>query len=154
MTWERAAHAYEAPASTRGLVMVLIGAADRRMLPALKLAPQLTLSEARAVHIALDASETHHLATAWMELQLDWLPLHIEEPTGGTLVESIRHVVEREAAKRPSVTVLVPEFDLGRWWQPLLHRGMGRRVAWHLHDIERATTAVLPVRIELHARAE
>jgi hypothetical protein len=132
----------------RGLVIVLVGAVDRRMLPALALVPQLADCDARAVHVCLDRVEAHQLATAWMDFGLDWLPLQIEEPTGVTLAESVRHIVEREAIARPRVTVLVPEMDLGRWWQPLLHRGTGRHIAWHLHDLRRVTTAVLPVRLE------
>ena len=42
----------------------------------------------------------------------------------------------------------VPEIDLGRWWQPLLHRGIGRDIAWHLHDLRQVTTVVLPVRLD------
>jgi hypothetical protein len=132
----------------RGLTVVLIGAVDRRMLPALALVPQLADSEARAVHISVDPVEAHRLATTWMDLNLDWLPLHIEEPQGETLAESVRAVIRREMEGRPRVTVLVPEIDLGRWWQPILHRGIGRDIAWHLHDLDRVTTAVLPVRVD------
>jgi hypothetical protein len=132
----------------RGLVIVLVGAVDRRMLPALALVPQLADCDARAVHVCLDRVEAHQLATAWMDFDLGWLPLEIEEPTGVTLAASVRHIVEREAIARPRVTVLVPEMDLGRWWQPLLHRGTGRHIAWHLHDLRRVTTVVLPVRLE------
>jgi hypothetical protein len=143
-----------AQAGARGLAMVLVGAVDRRMFPALALVPQLADTDARAVHVCLDPVEAHQLATAWMDFGLDWLPLQIEEPTGVTLAESVRHIVEREAIVRPRVTVLVPEIDLGRWWQPLLHRGMGRHIAWHLHELRRVTTVVLPVRLESPGRRQ
>ncbi len=109
-----------------GLVVVLIEAVDRRMLPALSLVPELAAQEARAVHIGLDAADAARLARAWMDLDLHWLPLHIEEPTGPTVTSSVRAVIARYAADGRRVTVLVPEADLGRWWQPLLHRGCGR----------------------------
>ena len=137
-----------APWAARGLVIVLVGAVDRRMLPALALVPQLADCDARAVHVCFDQTETCQLETAWMDFGLDWLPLHVETPTGVTLAESVRHIVEREAVARPRVNVLVPEMDLGHWWQPLLHRGMGRHIAWHLHDLRGVTTVVLPVRLE------
>lgn len=142
----------DATSAKRRLTVVLIGAADRRMLPALTLVPQFVLSEAWALHLTMDAEQTHALARAWMALDLDWLPLHIEEPVGLTLADSVAAIIEQEAAHRQSVTVLVPEMDLGRWWQPLLHRGTGRSVAWHLHHIANVTTAVLPVRVEVAGR--
>jgi hypothetical protein len=135
-------------AATRRLAVVLVGTADRRVLPALALIPQLAMHEARALHINFDSEQAHALATAWMHLGLQWLPLHIEEPSASTLAESVRDVIVAEARHRPSVAVLVPEIDLGRWWQPLLHRGTGRAIAWHLYDLPNVTTAVLPVRVE------
>lgn len=135
----------------RALALVLLGAVDRRMLPALTLVPQLAMCEARALHISVDPPAAHDLARAWMDLGLDWLPLHIEEATGPTLAASVRDIVDRELAGRPRVTVIVPEMDLGRWWQPLLHRSAGREIAWHLHGLRRVTTIVLPVRLDLEA---
>lgn len=135
--------------TARGLAVVLVGAVDRRMLPVLALVPQLAGCEARALHIAADPVAAQALATAWMDLGLEWLPLHIEEPGGPTLAASVRAVVERELVGRPRVTVLVPEMDLRSRWQPLLHRGAGREIAWHLHHLRRVTTVVLPVRLNL-----
>ena len=136
----------------RGLAIVLVGAADRRMLPALRLVPQLAFSEARALHVCTDAAAAHTLATAWMELGLEWLPLHIAEPQGDeVLATTVRRVVEQELRARPAVTVLVPEMDLGRWWQPLLHRGTGRTIAWHLAGIRDVTIAVLPAPVRVGA---
>ena len=135
---------------TRGLAIVLVGAADRRMLPALRLVHQLSFSEARALHVCTDAAAAHALATAWMELGLEWLPLHIAEPLDDeALAATVRRVVEQERCGRPAVTVLVPEMDLGRWWQPLLHRGTGRTIAWHLSGLRDVTTAVLPVPVRV-----
>jgi hypothetical protein len=133
----------------RGLVVVLVGAVDRRMMPALGLVPQLASSEARALHVCLDVDAARELATAWMDLGLDWLPLHIEDANGDDLATAVRRVIEREAATRSAVTVLIPEIDLCRWWQPLLHRATGRTIAWRLYGLRRVTTAVLPVPVDL-----
>jgi len=131
-----------------GLVLVLVGAADRRMLPALHLVPQLD-GEARALHVAVDPEQAAALAAAWVQLGLAWLPLELAEPGGATVAAAVRNLVVREAAGRPRVTVLVPELDL-RWrWQLLLHRGCGREIAWHLQGLRRVVTAVLPVPVDL-----
>jgi hypothetical protein len=136
----------------RPLAIVLVAAMDRRVLPAVALLPQLVGSDARALHIATDPQQSYRLARDWMDLGVSSLPLQVEEPTGDTLVASVRRVVEREARTRPRVTVIVPEMDLGRWWQPLLHRGTGRAVAWELAGLARVTTVVVPVRVDLPAR--
>ena len=127
------------------LVVVLVAEVDRRLLPSLALVQQFPLSKSRALHVGVDTDAARRLASEWMELGLDWVPLHIEEPAHDSLVESVREVIAREAARYKSVTVLVPELDLGRRWLGLLHRGTGRQIAWALSDIAGVTTAVLPV---------
>ena len=134
--------------TTAPLTIVLVEAVDRRVLPALALAPQLQ-GDVRAVHIALDAGASHRLAREWMDLGVTWPPLYVEEPIADTLLACVRGLVEREASSRKLVTVLVPEKDLNRWWQPLLHRGAGRAIAWELRGLRNVTTAVLPVGIRV-----
>ena len=137
----------------RPLALVLVAAVDRRVLPAVALLPQLVGSDARALHVAVDAEQSFRLARDWMELGVATLPLQVEEPDGQTVAGAVRRVVEREAAARPRITVIVPELDLGRWWQPLLHRGTGRAVAWELAGLRSVTTVIVPVRVDLPARA-
>jgi hypothetical protein len=79
-----------------------------------------------------------------MELGLSWVPLLIEEPTGESLVGTVREVVERESEGRGRVLVIVPEMDLDKWWQTLLHRSTGRRIARALVALRRVSTVVLP----------
>jgi hypothetical protein len=137
----------------RPLAVVLVAAVDRRVLPAVAFLPQLVGSEAIALHIAMDVEQSYRLARDWMDLGVGTLPLRVEEPAGRTLAAAVRRFVAREAQVRPRVTVIVPEMDLGRWWQPLLHRGTGRMVAWELAGLAGVTTVVVPVRIDLDARS-
>jgi hypothetical protein len=128
------------------LAVVLVAAVDRRMLPAVALLPQLVGSDAMALHVATDPEQSYRLARDWMDLGITSLPLQVIEPSGGTIAASVRSFIEHERGRRPRVTVIIPEMDLGRWWQPLLHRGTGRAVAWELADLRRVTTVVVPVR--------
>jgi hypothetical protein len=130
-------------ARAAGLVLILVDRADRRMLPALRLAATLVDYEARAVHVAVDADQTDRLTSDWLELGLTWVPLVIEEPAA-SLVETVREIVEREAEGRGRVLVVVPELDLGTWWQALLHRSTGRRIARGLSTMRRVSTVVVP----------
>lgn len=128
----------------RGLALILVGGIDRRILPALMLAARLPELEPKALHVAIDSDESRRAANAWMELDLAWMPLHIEEPTGETLLACVQRVVATEAAHRSRVLVIVPELDLDRWWQTLLHRSTGRRIARRLSRDSRVSTLVLP----------
>lgn len=129
----------------RGLAIVLVGNADRRVVPALMLAARLPEFEPKALHIAEHPEESQRLASAWMELDLGWLPLRIEEPANGeSFLSCVRRIVEQEATDRSRVLVIVPELDLDRWWQTLLHRSTGRRIARKLHSHTRVSTLVLP----------
>jgi hypothetical protein len=135
------------------LAVVLVAAVDRRVLPAVAFLPQLVGTEAVALHVAMDQERSYRLARDWMDLGVGTLPLQVEEPEGRTLAAAVRGVIEREARVRPRVTVVVPEMDLGKWWQPLLHRSTGRAVAWELTGLARVTTVVVPVRVDLPARS-
>lgn len=128
----------------RGLALLLVGEVDRRILPALMLAARLPELEPKALHIATDPVESRQAANAWMELDLAWMPLHIEEPNGEALLACVQRVVATEAAHRSRVLVIVPELDLNRWWQTLLHRSTGRRIARRLAGDSRISTLVLP----------
>ncbi len=133
------------PGLDRGLALILVGDVDRRVVPALMLAARLPELEPRAVHVAVDAGEGQEVANAWMDLDLAWVPLQIEEQRPGeTFLECLQRLVEVEAAERTRVLVIVPELDLNRWWQTLLHRSTGRRIARRLHGDGRVSTLVLP----------
>lgn len=116
----------------RGLALILVGEVDRRILPALMLAARLPELETKAVHIAVDLDESRQATIAWMDLDLAWMPLHIEEPADESFLACVQRLVAQEAAHRSRVLVIVPELDLDRWWQTLLHRSTGRRIARRL----------------------
>ncbi|MDQ1402269.1 MAG: hypothetical protein QOG03_585 [Actinomycetota bacterium] len=128
----------------RGLALILISHVDRRVLPALSLAARLPEFDLKAVHLSFDPLESQQLARDWMELGFAWIPLHITEPGDETFVDSVRSVVEEESEERSRVLVIVPELDLDRWWQTLLHRSTGRRIARSLQALHRVSTIVLP----------
>ena len=132
------------PGLDRGLALLLVGEVDRRILPALMLAARLPELEPKAFHIATDPDESRQATNAWMNLDLAWMPLHVEEPSGETFLACVHRLVATEAAHRSRVLVIVPELDLNRWWQTLLHRSTGRRIARRLSGDSHISTLVLP----------
>lgn len=126
------------------LIIVLVSAVDRRLIPALHFVAGLPSIDARALHICVDPHETRQVAADWMTLEIPWLPLHIRDATPGGIAASVVETVREEADHPGPVTVVVPELDLPRWWQPLLHRRSARRIAVELQAAPGITAVVAP----------
>lgn len=124
-------------------VVVLISTVDRRILPALRFVSRLPFAEPRALHVSVDPEETIHVAEAWMHLGLSWLPLHIREGAAG-VAPAVQAAIEEQAGDIDSVTVVVPELNVPRWWHPLLHRQSARHIAAELQNAPRVTTVIVP----------
>ena len=127
------------------LVLVLVAALDRRLIPALRFLSTLTGIELRAVHVATDPEETRRLAYDWMTLDLPWLPLHIHDLTAPSLAASIGNAISDEATGFGRVTVIVPELSVDHRWHELLHRRTGRQIVRTIHDLPGVTALVAPL---------
>ena len=134
----------EARTTHTGLGIVLVDAVDRRVLPALALAATLPNFDVRAMHFSTDEDDVRRTAEAWMRLDLSWPPLDIEDVGERPLLVAVEEVVTRSIDICSRVVVIVPELDLGRWWQVLLHRGRGRRIARRLQSIPGVWTVLVP----------
>ena len=128
----------------RHRAIVLVSAADRRILPALRFVSRLSETDVRALHVSVDAEETRRLAEDWMKLDLTWLPLYIHESATDDLVDSVKKAIEREADETGDVIVVVPELGFTHWWHPVLHRRCARRIAQHLQQLSEVTTVIVP----------
>lgn len=131
-------------AARRHTAIVLVSAADRRMIPALRFVSRLAETDVRALHVSVEAEETRRLAEDWMKLDLTWLPLHIHDSATDDLAEAVREAVEREAGETSDVIVVIPELEFIHWWHPLLHRRSARRIARRLQRLPEVTTVVVP----------
>lgn len=125
-------------------VVVLVSAVDRRILPALHFVARLPFAQPRALHVSVDPDETRRVVDDWMTLGLTWLPLHVREVSEEGVAASVRAVLDEEAWATDSVTVVVPELNVPRWWHPVLHRRSARRIAAELQATPRITTVIVP----------
>lgn len=142
----------EHPTRRRHTALVLVSVVDRRILPALRFVSGLPDTDVRALHVSVEAVDTRRLAEDWMSLGLTWLPLQIHDAAAPTLADSLRDAVLEEAGAAPDVTVVVPELDFYRWWQPLLHRRRARRIAQHLQGLTGVTAVIVPYAAALGVR--
>lgn len=128
----------------RRTAVVLVSAADRRLLPALRFVSRLVETDVWALHVSIEAEETRRLAEDWMKLDLTWLPLHIHDSATDDFAEAVREAVEREAGETGDVIVVVPELEFTHWWHLLLHRRSARRIAHRLQPLPEVTTVIVP----------
>ena len=135
----------QAPPRPAQLVLVLVAALDRRIIPAVRFLSTLTGIELRAVHVATDPDETRRLAYDWMALDLPWLPLHIHDLTASTLAASIGNAITDEATGFERVTVVVPEMTFEPRWHELLHRRTARQIVRAIHHLPGVTALVAPL---------
>lgn len=128
----------------RHRAVVLVGALDRRVLPALRFAARLTDADVRALHVSVDPEQTRRLAGDWMEVGLPWLPLHIRDASWPSLLRSVEHAIDEEAAEVGELTVILPEVEGRPWRHRALHRGEARRIAAALRGHRRVATVIVP----------
>ncbi|HEX7167873.1 MAG TPA: hypothetical protein VF230_12905 [Acidimicrobiales bacterium] len=129
-------------------VVVLVSAVDRRIVPAIRFVSRLPLAEARALHVSVDAEVTRQFLEDWMRLDLTWLPLHVREAPSGHVANAVRAAIDEQPDRYGTVTIVVPELNVPRWWHPLLHRQDARRIAAQLQDVPGATTVIVPFTLD------
>ena len=128
-------------------VVLLVSAVDRRIVPAIRFVSRLPLAEPRALHVSVDAELTRRFLEDWVRLELTWLPLHVRDAPSGDVADAVRAAIDEASDRYDTVTIVVPELNLPRWWHPLLHRQNARHIAAQLQDLPGATTVIVPLTI-------
>jgi amino acid transporter len=112
----------ERPVERRGhAVLIPVSAVHEATVRAVTYAMSLRPSEAEALFFALDPDQIHSMVAEWWAEGLE-VPLAIIEAPfrdiGPPLLAEIRKHTSRGDT---TVTVVIPELVLGRWWENLLH---------------------------------
>jgi amino acid transporter len=118
---------------SRNHAIVLVSRIHAPTLRALAYAKATRPSSLTALTVSVEEDETKALLDEWDGLGID-IPLTVvsspfREITGPVLdyVESIRRVSPRDV-----VTVFIPEYVVGRWWEQLLHNQSALRLKGRL----------------------
>ena len=104
---------------------------------------------ARAVHVAVDSSETDHLVAAWERLGLG-MELVILPSEDRSLVRPIVHYLEEVDCEKHNdlITVIVPELVELRWWHGLLHNQTGHFLRFVLGKKRGIVVTNIPYHLE------
>jgi amino acid transporter len=102
-------------------VLVLVGDVHRGVLGAIRYARAIS-PDARAVYVEIDADSRRRLEHRWAK----WaggMPLVVLRSPYRSVVGPLLEYVDRLQREAPDslVTIVLPEFLPGRWWQQLLH---------------------------------
>ncbi|MFG2002950.1 APC family permease [Spirillospora sp. NPDC048911] len=139
------------PARNHGIV--LVSKIHKPTLRALAYARATRPSTLEAVTVAVDAEESQRLQEEWDALDVP-VPLKILDSPYREITRPVLDYVKsiRRKSPRDVVTVFIPEYVVGHWWEHLLHNQSALRlkgrllfqqgvmvtsVAWQLHSSDR-----------------
>ncbi|HEX9767102.1 MAG TPA: APC family permease [Nitriliruptorales bacterium] len=111
------------PASRRHTVIVLVARVHRGVLEAMSYALSLHPDHLFALHVAASPDEADKVRRQWAEHGLHDIEfVALEDPYRRLLKPVVEFIDEVDARWSDDiVTVVIPEFVVGRWWQNLLH---------------------------------
>lgn len=112
---------FEKPARVKSTSIVLVSSIHKGILPALVYARSLS-HDCRALYIEVDQQETVMLRDRWPKFGLG-IPLVILESPYRSITDQMLRYIDEAKKERPDhvITVVLPEFVVGKWWQGMLH---------------------------------
>ena len=113
--------------------IVLVGRLHKPTMRALAYARVSRPNTIEALYVEFDKAETEVLTKRWEELKIN-IPLKVIDSPYRELVRTVvRYVREqRKASPRDVITVYIPEYVVGRWWEQLLHNQTALRIKGRL----------------------
>jgi len=124
--WVSSALAIE-PADARPLalnhtVVVLVGRVHKGVLKALAYAQSLRPQHLVALYVSYDEADQADIERQWRDFGID-VPLTIQFSKYRDLVEPVMEYINQLDMKwdNDTVTVVIPEFVVGKWYEQILH---------------------------------
>ena len=110
------------PRAMNHTVVVLVGGVHRGVLEALAYARSMRPNQIMALSVVIDEEEQARIERAWSEFRID-VPLEIMLSPYRELTRPVMRFVDELDARYENdiVTIVIPEFVVGKWWAQLLH---------------------------------
>jgi hypothetical protein len=131
-----------APTRTHRAV-VLVDAADRASMRAVRYAMSLGADEVTAVHASADHEREQRLIRRWMELRVP-ISLDVIECWDRNVPRALEQYVVELTSRRHEVTVVMPRRDYATIRQRMLHDRTSRRIARDVGRYDHVDVAVVP----------
>lgn len=125
--------------------IVLVGKLQKPALKALDYAIAARHGSLEAVHLSIDEDETRRLRTEWVEQNIQ-VPLTVLESPYRDMGVPLAGYIKSRRAEHGSevVTVYLPQYIVGHWWESLLHNHRARRISRQLMLVHGVTIALVP----------
>ena len=139
----------EAEEPSRNHVVVLVSGVHNATLKALEYAKTLTPTDLRAVSFGLDPAATEKLGDDWLRSSIPD-PLELQESPYRDMGRSLASFVEqfRADGRNRVVTIVVPEFIVGKLRHQFLHGQTALLVKRHLLFEKGVVVASVPYHLE------
>jgi amino acid transporter len=131
--------------STGDHAIVLVGRMQKPVLKALDYAIAARHESIEAVHVAIDDDAADKLDLEWASQNIK-VPLHIlESPYRDISAPLIKYLKARRAKHGSEViTVYLPEYIVGHWWERLLHNHKAGRIRQKLLLVHGVAVTLVP----------
>ena len=139
----------ESQEPARNYVVVLVSGVHNATLQAIEYAETLNSTDLRAVSFGLDLAETDKLANQWLEYEIP-VPLELEDSPYRDIGQSLVNYIKgfRPDGAERVVTVVIPEFVVGKARHHLLHGQTALLVKRHLLFEKGVVVASVPYHLE------
>jgi hypothetical protein len=133
----------------RHTVVVLVAAPTRPAVHALRYAEAMRPDHLFALTVVHDSEQRSRLEEAWRHIGID-VPLEVIEDDFRDLTEPIEEFLTRTDARwaDDTLTVVIPEFVVERWWENLLHNQSALLLKARLLYRKNTVVASVPWHIE------
>jgi amino acid transporter len=144
-------------APSRNHAIVLVSQIHAPTLRALGYARSIRPHRIEALNVSVEPHESDELKREWDEHDLD-VPLVVLDSPYREVTRPVLDYVRRIRRESPRdvVTVVIPEYVLGRWWEQLLHNQSALRLKARLLFMPGVMVTSVPFQLEaaLHRPAE
>lgn len=129
-------------------VLVLVASVNAPSLRALSYAKTLRAASLTAVTVAEDPAEAEVLRATWEAHGID-VPLRVLSSPYRSLVQPILQHVREAPERTPGsvVSVVIPEYVVGRWWEQPLHNQSALRLKTRLLFMKNVVVIDVPYRL-------
>ena len=125
--------------------IVLVGRMQKPVLKALDYAIAGRHKSLEAVHVSIDEEATAKLERDWLAQNIK-VPLNIvESPYRDISTPLAKYIKQRRSEHGAEVvTVYLPQYIVGHWWESLLHNHKSRRIRRKLSLVHGVVIALVP----------
>jgi amino acid transporter len=125
--------------------IVLVGRMQKPTLKALDYAIAARHDSLEAVHVSLDDDETKRLKKDWVKQNIHVKLRILSSPYRDLSYPLIKYIKSRrEEHGSEVVTVYMPQYIVGHWWENILHNHKARRIRQKLLLVHGVTVSLVP----------